>query len=69
MRVKRIDIVKRQGGYFRLPDRIVRSIRKGDGYGVDVVFEASQLDVDLGGLPPETLAVFNATAHPFLCHS
>ena len=63
--MKRIDIVKREGGYFHLPDKKVRSIRKGDGYGVDVVFEASQLDVDLGGIPPETLAVFNATAQEF----
>jgi hypothetical protein len=65
MRIKRIDTVKRQGGYFHLPDRKVKAIRKGDGYGVDVVFEASKLDVDFGGLPPETLAVFNSTDQEF----
>jgi len=65
MRVKRIDTLKRQGGYFHLPDRKVKTVRKGDGYGVDVVFEASQLDVDLGGLPSESLAVFNATSQEF----
>ena len=65
MRVKRVDIVKRQGGFFHLPDRKVKAVRKGDGYGVDVVFEASQLDCDLGGLPEETLMAFNATAQEF----
>ena len=65
MRVKRMDLVKREGGYFHLPDRKVKAIRSGDGYGVDVVFEASQLDSDLGRLPPETLAVFNATEQEF----
>ncbi len=48
MKVKRMDIVKRQGGYFHLPNRKVKAVRKGDGYGVDVVFEASPLDCDLG---------------------
>lgn len=65
MRIKRIDLVKREGGYFHLRDRKVKSYRKGDGWGVDVVFEASQLDCDLGGLPPETLAVFAATCQEF----
>ena len=65
MVIKRIDTLKRQGGYFHLPDRKVKTVRKGDGYGVDVVFEASQLDVDLGRLPSESLAVFNATAQEF----
>lgn len=65
MRVKRIDLVKREGGFFHLPDRKVRSVRKGDGWGVDVVFEASQLDCDLGGLPAETLSVFDATRQEF----
>ena len=65
MRVKRIDIVKRQGGYFHLPNRKVKSVRRGDGYGVDVVFEASQLDCDIGGLPEENLTILNATAQEF----
>ena len=65
MHIKRIDILKRQGGFFHLSDRKVKTVRKGDGYGVDVVFEASQLDCDLGRLSHETLAVFNATAQEF----
>ena len=65
MIVKRMDLVKREGGYFHLPDRKVKAIRKGAGYGVDVVFEASQLDCDIGGLSPETLAVFSATGQEF----
>jgi len=65
LRVKRIDIVKRQGGYFHLPNRKVKSVRRGDGYGVDVVFEASQLDCDIGGLPEETLTILNSTAQEF----
>ena len=65
MRIKRIDILKRQGGFFHLPDRKVKAVRKGDGYGVDVVFEASPLDCDLGALPKETLTVLNATAQEF----
>ena len=65
MRVKRIDIVKREGAYFHLLDRKVRAVRSGDGYGVDVVFETSQLDCDLGNLPKETLTVLNATAQEF----
>jgi hypothetical protein len=65
MHVKRIDIVKRQNGYFHLTDRKVKSYRKGDGYGVDVVFEASPLDCDLGNLPQETLSILNATNQEF----
>ncbi len=65
MRVKRIDLVKRQGGFFHLPDRKVKAVRKGDGFGVDMVFEASPLDCDLGGLPPETLENFYATSQEF----
>jgi hypothetical protein len=65
MRIKRIDLIKREGGYFYLTDRKVNAIRKGDGYGVDVVLEASQIDRDLGNLPAETLEVFNATAQEF----
>ena len=65
MRVKRIDIVKREGGFFHLPDRKVKAVRSGDGFGVDVVFEASQLDCDLGNLPKETLSILNGTAQEF----
>ena len=65
MRVKRIDIVKREGGYFHLFDRKVKAVRKGDGYGVDVVFEASQLDCDLGNLPQENFSVLSATNQEF----
>jgi hypothetical protein len=32
---------------------------------VDVVFEASQIDCDMGNLPQETLTYFNATAQEF----
>ena len=60
-----MDIVKRQGGYFHLPDRKVKAVRSGDGWGVDIVFEASPLDCDLGNLPKETLSVLNATAQEF----
>jgi len=65
MRIKRMDVIKRQGGFFHLPNRKVKAVRKGDGYGVDVVFEASQLDCDLGGLPPETLEFLNTTVQEF----
>ena len=65
MRVKRIDIVKREDGYFHLSDRKVKAVRKGDGYGVDVVFEASPLDCDLGNLPKETLSILSATNQEF----
>ena len=65
MRVKRIDLVRREGGYFHLTDRKVKAVRKGDGYGVDVVFEASPLDCDLGNLPAETLSILTATAQEF----
>ena len=65
MRVKRIDIIRGEGGYFHLPDRKVNAVRNGDGYGVDVVFEASPLDCDLGNLPKETLSVLNVTAQEF----
>ncbi len=60
-----MDIIKREGGFFHLPDRKVKAVRRGDGYGVDVVFEASQLDCDLGNLPKENLSVLNATAQEF----
>ena len=65
MRIKRIDVVKREGGYFHLPERKIKAVRKGDGFGVDVVFEASQLDCDLGGLPQETLNDFTNSAQEF----
>ena len=65
MRVKRMDIVKRQDGYFHLPDRKVKAVRSGDGFGVDVVFEASPIDCDLGNLPKETLSVLNDTVQEF----
>ena len=60
-----MDVVLRKDGYFHLPDRKVKAVRSGDGYGVDVVFEASQLDCDLGGLPNETLTVLHGTAQEF----
>ncbi len=60
-----MDIIKREGGFFHLPDRKVKAVRKGDGYGVDVVFEASSLDCDLGTLPSETLSILTATAQEF----
>ena len=60
-----MDIIKREGGYFHLPDRKVKAVRSGDGYGVDVVFEASPLDCDLGNLPAETLSILTATAQEF----
>jgi len=46
-------------------NRKVKAVRSGDGYGVDVVFEASPIDCDLGGLPQETLSLLNGTCQEF----
>ena len=48
MRLKRVDIIKREGGNFHLPDRKVKAYRKGDGFGVMVFFEQSPIDTDFG---------------------
>lgn len=57
--------MRREGGFFHLSDIKVKAVRKGDGYGVDVVLEASQIDCDLGNLPPQTLEVLDTTAQEF----
>jgi hypothetical protein len=48
MRRKRDQFVLRSNGYFHLKDRQVKAVHHGDGYGVDVVFKVSPLDVDFG---------------------
>ena len=48
MRLKGVEYVLRKDGYFHLKDRRVKAVHGGDGYGVDLVFEVSPLDVDFG---------------------
>ena len=47
MKVKRIDIIKREGGFFH-PDHKpkIRAYKHGEGYGVMVFFESSPIDFD-----------------------
>ena len=49
MKVKRIDIVRREDGLFH-PEgkRKIRAVKHGKGYGVMVFFEGTPIDVDFG---------------------
>lgn len=46
MKVKRIEIVLRKDGHFHLKDRKVKAVRGGNGFGVMVFLEPSQIDKD-----------------------
>jgi len=51
LRVKRIDIIKRQGGFFHTDfNGKVKAFKHGEGYGVFVFFEDSPIDSDFGEL-------------------
>ena len=48
MRVKKIAIVLRKDGFFLYNDRKIQAVRPGQGYGVMVILEPSQIDEDFG---------------------
>ena len=48
MRVKEILVVLRKDGFFHYQDRRIPAVRPGDGYGVMVILEPSQIDTDFG---------------------
>jgi len=48
VRVKRILIVLRKDGFFHHGDRRIPAVRPGQGYGVMVLLEPSQIDTDFG---------------------
>ena len=51
MKVKRVDLVKREAGFFTLFNgKKVKAVKHGEGFGVGVYFERSQVDDDFGEL-------------------
>ena len=49
MRVKRIDIIKREDGFFHPENKPkIKAYKHGEGYGVMVFFEVSPIDSDFG---------------------
>jgi hypothetical protein len=48
MRIKDILVVKRAGGFFEYEDRKIPAVHAGNGYGVGLKLESSQVDVDFG---------------------
>jgi len=46
MKIKEIVLILRKNGYFRYKDRLIPAVRPGNGYGVALVLEASQVDKD-----------------------
>ena len=48
MRVKEILVVLRKDGFFHHDGRRIPAVRPGSGYGVMVILEPSQIDLDFG---------------------
>jgi len=48
VRVKRIVLVLRRGGFFYFEGRRIEAARPGEGWGVMVILEPSQIDQDFG---------------------
>jgi len=48
VRVKKIVVVLRQGGFFHYDHHRIPAVRPGEGYGVLVILEPSQIDTDFG---------------------
>jgi len=49
LKVKRIDIIKREDGFFHPENKPkIRAYKHGEGYGVMVFFEQSPIDSDFG---------------------
>ena len=47
MRIKRVDIIKREGGFYYPENKPkIRAYKHGAGYGVMVFFEQSPIDTD-----------------------
>jgi len=51
LKVKRVDIIRREGGFFHPENKKrIRAFKHGAGYGVFVFFEGSPIDSDFGEL-------------------
>ena len=50
MKVKRVDIIRREDGFFHTEKGKIRAFKHGSGYGVFVYFERSPIDSDFGEL-------------------
>lgn len=48
MRIKEIAMIKRVNGFFEYENRRIQAFHKGNGYGVGLKLESSQIDVDFG---------------------
>jgi len=46
MRVKEIAVILRRGGFFYYKDQVIPAVRPGNGYGVALLLEPSQVDKD-----------------------
>ena len=48
MRIKEIAIIKRNEGFFEFKGRKILAVHPGNGFGVGLKLESSQVDVDFG---------------------
>lgn len=48
MRVKKIALVLRKGGFFHYEGQKIEAVRPGEGYAVMVILEPSPIDKDFG---------------------
>lgn len=46
MRLQSIEFIRRENGFFRFRDKLILSVKLGDGVGVAVFFTPSPLDQD-----------------------